>query len=50
MRPGLDCFAFIVESTGVLKVEEVVLQAVHILQSKLDTIGVSSCFDKLEIQ
>jgi len=50
VRPGLDCFTFIVESTGVLKVEEVVLQAVHILQSKLDTIGVSSCFDKLEIQ
>jgi len=39
VRLGLDCFTFIVESTGVLKVEEVVLQAVHILQSKLDTIG-----------
>jgi len=40
IRPGTDSFTFDVESTGVLETEEVVLQAIHILQGKLDAIGV----------
>jgi hypothetical protein len=40
IRPGTDSFTFDVESTGVLEAEEVVLQAIHILQGKLDAIGV----------
>ena len=42
IRPCSDSFTFHVESTGVLDAEEIVLQAVHILQTKLDTVGVRS--------